>query len=117
MKYIVAIVTAVLLFVLTACGAVSGDVYYKHYDDADVVTNYVQDYRQECTPTYSTAGTGTGGSSCRQVWVGSHPVQTYYPECYRIKFRNDEGDTGSDCISALEFDRIKVGDYYSKDGS
>lgn len=42
-----------------------------------------------------------------------HCSTTHHPECYRVVYRNN-GDTGDNCVTPAEYDRIRVGEHYSK---
>lgn len=42
-------------------------------------------------------------------------TSTYYPDCWRIMYRDDNGDAGDDCVSEDRYRRTEVGAWFSKD--
>lgn len=104
------LVALAFLFTLTACGGPeSGTVYAKEYIPAHTAYRTVQDYMQQAyyDPNLKMWTT-------RQVWMGSHKESYVEPECYWVKFKNDEGDKGDDCVGQDRYNSINEGDHFEK---
>lgn len=119
-KFIIAPVAAII-FALSACaGVTEGTVYAKDYVPAKSWETTEPTYQQVCE-TRMRARTVNGNTQmesyqdCRQKQVGWHQEHHHKPECYKIKFRNSEGDEGDDCVSPKEYEDISEGDFYRED--
>lgn len=119
-KFIIAPVVA-LLFALTACaGTTEGTVYAKDYVPARSWETTEPTYQYVCqTKMRSSYVNGQyqqqSYQDCQNQLVGWHQESHYKPECYKIKFRNSEGDEGDDCVSASEYEDIQIDDFYRED--
>ena len=105
MRKTVAALVAALLFTLAACGASAGEVYDKTHHEGYYKTVMVDDY------IWLPKADGT----LEQRWVGQHEEQRWVEECYELKFKNDSGDKGDDCVSETTFDNTDLGDWYAKE--
>ena len=103
-KFVMGTAAVVLGFVLSACGASAGEIYDKDYVPASSHDVWQDDSILICD----------GKGVCRQQPMGGHWVTVYDPECYEVKFRNDEGKKGKDCVSESEYDSLDIGDWYEK---
>lgn len=112
-KYIATAVAVFGLF-LTGCSQVtSGEVYDKEYEPARRWTTTEPVYTQQCTPRYVNGQ--YQGQNCQQVLTGWREVDHYDPECYRLDFKNEDGDKGDACVDQKTYDTIEVGDWYDKE--
>jgi hypothetical protein len=95
------------LFVFTACGASEGEVYDKDHIAAYTSYETVSDYIVVCSydPNLKI-------NTCKNQWVGSHEEPRSHKECFQVKFRNADGDTGKKCVSEYKWNEIDVGDWY-----
>lgn len=100
-------------FIFAACGADDGTIYDKQHHEGYYKTVSVDDYMYLCTPQYDPVS-GSVRNDCRNQWVGSHNEQRWVEECYEIKFRNSDGDEGSDCVGEALYNDLDLGDYYKK---
>lgn len=116
MKAVVAIVVAVLAF--AGCSMVTeGTVYSKEYIPSRSWTTTEPTYTYSCQTRYRSVYMNGKTSQqpyqdCQNSLVGWHQEKHFKRECFKVKFRNSDGDTGSDCVSKEEFDSINKGDFY-----
>jgi hypothetical protein len=103
------VLALVLLTLFTACGVKAGEVYDKSYHPSETYYVMVDDYMQQ--PYYDP---NLKQWMNRQVWIGQHQEQRTRPECYQVKFQNDDGDKGDNCVSADEYETIDIGDWYEE---
>lgn len=104
--------------VLTACGVNDGTVYDKEYIAAYDEQYQEPVYRQDCGMKYGfnpATGKYSYFHSCDSVFSHFETRTRHHKACPKIRIRNDEGDTGSMCVSKHRFDKLDVGDYYDKD--
>lgn len=92
----VAVLVLVMLWV-TACGAREGVITEKGHDPAWVQT------QQQCVG-YSAQGVCT-------IWM---PITTYWPDVWWIRILSDSGETGQWEVSRDEWDRLAIGNRWSK---
>lgn len=113
------------LLVLTACAPEQGDVVDKDYDPERTWYSTEPVYTTEtysCPKTKTTTSNGksttsTYMSTCtRQRQTGTHQVQHYSPERYRLKIQ-DGDDVGWIEVPERTYDKAKIGDYYEKGGT
>lgn len=99
-----------LLFSLMACGGPeSGEVYSKDYLPESIAYRTVQDYQLQ--PYYDP---NLKMWTTRQVWIGSHEEPYTEAECYEIRFRDDDGNTGADCVGKTRWDSLSIGTWYTR---
>jgi hypothetical protein len=108
-----AFVAFLLPFAFVACGVDSGEVYDKTYEPARSWQEDEPDYQYTCQYEYDPI-TGGFGNVCKSRFVGYKTVTKHEEECYRIMFRNDDGDKGDDCIGSEQYEAIDIGDWYEK---
>ena len=119
MKRLLAVLLGTL--VLPACAPEQGDIVDKKYEPERTwyTTEPIystQTYSCPRTTTVNGKTTTVSGTCTRQVQTGSHQVQHYDPEEFRLKITDGE-DTGWVSVPERTYDRAKVGDYYEKDGT
>jgi hypothetical protein len=115
-KFLVALALSLALF-LTACGVDAGNVYAKNYYPEHYKTVSVDDYAYLCQYEYDyMANGGKGGyrNVCKNRWTGSHNEQRVVPACWEVKFKNEEGDKGKQCVGQETYDNLEIGDWYEK---
>lgn len=106
MKKIAAVIA--LALGLTACGGPEeGWVTFMEHQPSYVTTDTVPNYMTTCG--YDPA---TKSQTCKQTLIGFNEVERTVDECYYIAFKDDSGETGSDCVEPTRFETLKVGDWY-----
>lgn len=111
------IAPVVALVMLTACEATEGTVYKKDYVPAKSWETTEPTYQYVCTTkTRTTTVNGTtqqqSYQDCQNKHVGWHQERHYRAECYKIYFKNNADEKGSDCVSPTEYEEIESGDFY-----
>lgn len=112
---------ATLVFALTACGASSGDVYAKDVIPARDWTTQEPTQQYQCNYEYgyhydyfNNKYTYGLYNHCGNVTVGYHDEQHHEDACYKVMFKNKDGDKGDDCIGQTRWDGIEIGDFYER---
>lgn len=115
-KFIVAFVTILAMFSMSACAPDSGNVYAKEYHEGYYKTVSVDDYHYSCNYEYDPFKGENGGfrNVCKDRWVGSHNEQRWVEECYEVKFKNEDGDKGDDCVGRDRYEALNIGDFFEK---
>lgn len=110
------VISAVLLFSFTACGAevTSGEITEKNYTEAYITQEEIME--QECEKESYYTGTGSKRkkhyrTECESVGTGEFE-DVEHPAKYEFELTNDEGDTGTVSVSQEVYDSYDVGDFY-----
>lgn len=118
MKRIIVALSLCLALFLTACGGPdAGRVYSKNYYPEHYKTVQVNDYAYLCQMEYvyhANGGKGGYQNVCSNRLVGSHPEQRVEPACYEIKFKDEEGNKGDDCVGKDTYNSLEIDDWYEK---
>lgn len=109
------LIVLALAFAFTACGVNAGEVYDKTYEPARSWEVEEADYQYTCYPAVRYVnGKPQSYQDCQSRFVGYKTVTKHSEECYRIMFRNDDGDKGEDCVGEGRYNEIEIGDWYEK---
>lgn len=113
MNRLLATVLAVLA--LSGCGPVtSGIVTNKKHEPAHDVQRSRPIYEQRCGYKYRFGMDGKYAYryGCDQEYVRDEHYTERVPECWRLRFEDDEGRKGTACVSKSEYDEQYVGGKY-----
>lgn len=101
---------AIVFGLLAGCAAqrIIGTVVAK-----DFKAGYTYIWNQ---PLYTTVCSSNGKTTtCRQQFSGFIPWVMYQPPCYQLTVQTDDDDRKHTCVSASEWDHVKIGDHFDSE--
>lgn len=116
-KIMIAVISAFILCFTVACGVNAGAVYDKELIPAKDWDAQEPDYRYSCQYEYGynpMTGKYEFANICKDRQEGWKTVHHHEDACYRLKFKNEDGDKGDDCVSVGKYDSVSIGDWYEK---
>lgn len=118
MKFKAIIGAAIAALAFSSCGVTEGTVYDKSYSPEKRWTTQEADYDNVCTTkTRTSYVNGKSKTStyqdCKRVFDGYETKHHRKAACYRLKFKNRDGDKGSACVSKATYTKHDIGDYYA----